>query len=261
MLNPADILEASYQPLLTAILDWAKRESSVRGVFLSGSLADGTADSFSDLDLVVVGSRDLDAVQEVIQSVEAVIISHRLPPGDAAFILSVVTDQWHRIDVACASEPPPGTVAVYNPDDLEAPTAPPVPTSTPTVDQVRSIVVEFFRILGLSVVVLGRGDVHAGREGADLLRKHLIDILLLEARAVRPGPKKLRPVLSAEHQAVLRGLPALREDTDEIRHFSAAVDRVFVDHAGRLLASIGGEWPSAVEAATRRYLERGSTDA
>ena len=227
---------------------------------MSGSLANGDADEFSDLDLVVLADEPLiDAARRVIETVEDIIIAYELPPGGTPFILSVVTSAWHRVDIAFASDPPPGTLPVY-PADLEVAPAVEIGPPEPNAESVSRIVAEFFRILGLSVVVLGRGDVHAAREGADLLRRHLIDILLLDGRKSRPGPKKLRNVLSDEQQFVLRSLPSLRDDERAVREFSAAVDDVFTPRARTLLESLDGEWPAEVESATRRYLERGRTD-
>ncbi len=227
---------------------------------MSGSLAHGDADEFSDLDIIVLADQPLvEDARQAIASVEDTIIAYELPPGGKPFILSVVTSAWHRVDIAFATEPPPGTVAIY-PADLDVAPALEIAPLEPTADSVSRIATEFFRILGLSVVVLGRGDVHAAREGADLLRQHLIDIFLLEGRTTRPGPKKLKNVLSNEQQSVLRSLPALRDDEEAVREFSAAVDALFTPRARALLESLDGVWPSDVESATRRYLTRGRTD-
>lgn len=229
-------------------------------MLLSGSLAHGDADQFSDLDLVLLADEpQIEAARQAIEAVEPIVIAYELPPGGAPFILSVVTSDWHRIDIAFATDPPPGAIPV-DPPDLEAVPAIEVAQREPTAESVGRIVAEFFRILGLSVVVLGRGDVHAAREGAELLRKHLIDILLLEGRTARPGPKKLKNVLTNDQQGLLRGLPGLRDEHSAIQEFSEAVDDVFTPRAKALLASLGGTWPADVEDATRRYLERGTTD-
>lgn len=257
MADPIDALDPGYRPLYDALRDWAERTPAIRGLFLTGSLAAGTADRHSDLDMLVVSAPPLlDDAERAIATVEAPLIVHRLPPGDGAFILSVVTEHWHRIDVAFAGAPTPGAIPVYNPDAL---TVPPAEESSwaPTAEYVLGIVTEFLRIYGLSVVVLGRGDVHATHDGAHLMRGHLIDLLLAEIPAVRPGPKKLLPALTDEHQSILRSLPPLRDDRESLLAFNRAIDRVFVPRARALLEGLGGTWPARLEDATRAYLARG----
>ena len=261
MSEAINTLEASYRPLLDAIVDWATVTPNVHGVFLSGSLTNGSADQYSDLDVVLVGAElDLGSVHGVIATVEPIIIANELPPGPKPFILSVVTEAWHRLDVVIATAPPPGVVPVYNPSDLAIPLSSPAPAPNPSAVQLLQIINEFFRLLGLSVVVLGRRDVHAAREGAELLRQRLIELLLLEVPAHRPGPKKLLPALSDKQRAILRALPPLKDEERSIRTFSAAIDPVFVERAKALLSDLGGAWPDDVERATRRYLEAGTTN-
>ena len=256
MNDAIDVLDRGYRPLYTALLAWAEAQPDVRALFLSGSLAEGTADGFSDLDLLAISQAPrLDEVEQVIAGVERPIIAYRLPPGEHPSVLSVVTDAWHRVDVAFSSAPVPGAIPVYDPEQLDAGPATPVAPPEPTAAQVRAIVAEFFRIYGLSVVVLGRGDVHAAHEGANLMRGHLVSVLLLETPIARPGPKKLLPVLTDEQQSILRALPPLQDDETVLRTFNQAIDAVFVERARTLLVSLGGNWPSDVEDATRAYLD------
>ena len=256
MTEAIDVLEPGYRPLFVALLQWAESDPAIRGLFLTGSIAEGTADRFSDLDLLAIApTPGLAAAEQAISSVEAPLIVHRLPPGDDAFILSVVTNAWHRVDIAFAPAPGAGAIPVYNPDGLIAP-PPATAHFAPTPDDVLAIVTEFFRLYGLSVVVLGRGDVHAAHDGANLMRTLLINLLLAEIPAARPGPKKLRPALSDEQQRVLRSLPALQDNTQALLNFNRAIDATFVPRARTLLTSLGGTWPTEVENATREYLDR-----
>ena len=52
-----DVLRPGYAQLLQRIVDWAKAHDSIDAMFVSGSVGEGTADAFSDLDLVVVVDR------------------------------------------------------------------------------------------------------------------------------------------------------------------------------------------------------------
>ncbi|MDH3643466.1 MAG: nucleotidyltransferase domain-containing protein [Gammaproteobacteria bacterium] len=250
------VLDPGYQTLYAAVLAWAEVCPEVRALFVSGSLAEGTADRFSDLDLLAIADTPrVDEVEKVIAGVEQPIIAYRLPPGENPFVLSVVTNAWHRVDVAFSSTPVPGAVPVYDPEGLDAGPAQPVVPPRPTAEQVRGIVIEFFRVYGLSVVVLGRGDVHAAHEGANLMREHLVNMLLLETPIARPGLKKLLPALTEEQQSILRSLPPLQDNEQVLRAFNEAIDSVFVERARTLLKSLGGSWPRNVEGATRAYLK------
>jgi len=83
-----DVLEAGYVRLLQAITDWAKACGSIQAMFVSGSVAEGTADVFSDLDLVMaVDQPDLPALlheaRMVVDNAESLILDYEL--GSASF--------------------------------------------------------------------------------------------------------------------------------------------------------------------------------
>ena len=100
-----DMLEAGYAEFFGSLIDWGETQNFVEAMFVSGSIAKGTADAFSDLDLVIVAPEAevttlLDDVREVIDKVESIVLEYRLHPVKGITILSIVTEKWHRIDLA-----------------------------------------------------------------------------------------------------------------------------------------------------------------
>jgi len=255
-----------YKQIADAVESWAKDDAEIRAMFVGGSIAQGTSDRFSDLDLVLVApasafERLTGEVRDRIEGMWPVIIENRLRPGDLA-ILSVVTDQWHRVDVAFGDMESDilrqRLVTVFDPEELYQ--GPPEEVAPPPVTPAHVITLakDFLRILGLAVVVNGRNDVHAAHDGANLLRTLLIELLLMEPpRRLRPGPKTLLPVLSDEQHGILRSLPPVADDLALLDVFNEATAKAFLPRARVLVESLGGQWPVEVEEATRAYLENG----
>jgi predicted nucleotidyltransferase len=95
-----DLLEPGYARLLRIIAGWAETHGTIQAMFVSGSVAEGTADAFSDLDLVVVVNQSnfialLDEVRAVINDGEPVVLDYRL----GIDVLCLITEDWHRIDL------------------------------------------------------------------------------------------------------------------------------------------------------------------
>ena len=266
------MLEVGYAPLFKAISAWATKQEAVQALFLSGSVAQGCADAFSDLDFVVVTHQDeietlTTEVRAVIDDNEPIIIENRLSPGPVS-ILSVVTDKWHRIDFVFGAFDSgvlhQTLLPVFDPDTLYKDTGTPAQSSTAAADADTVIMMskEFLRIVGLAVVVLGRKDVHAAHDGVNLLRNILIDLFLLEPPLrTRSGAKKLLPVLTDEQQEILKSLPAVSDDMETIIAFTSAIAEVFLPRARHLVESIDGIWPVAAEQATLAYFQRIKTAA
>ena len=269
-MNKFDLPDRSYDDLFDAIKGWVEGQDRAESLFFSGSIANGDADEFSDLDFVII-AEDLDfyptllkEARTVIDHIETVVLENRLHPIASISILSLITEKWHRVDLAFGSSTSgilsQCLVPILDPKKLwvEA-IAEQVPPPA-TGEEVTSLVNEFLRVLGLSVVVTGRADVHVGHDGATLLRNMLIELMLMEPpRRLRPGAKKILPVLNEEQQAVLVGLPTIADDVNLIHNFSEAVAAVFFQRARALVASLGSVWPTEFEAATRLYL-RGTID-
>ncbi len=258
-------LDPGYMPIFEAFETWGQAHGSIQAMYVSGSLAKGDADVFSDLDLVVITPiEDIDVLVEkaldVISEIEPVVLENQLKPIPGICVLSTITDQWHRVDVAFGSAESgilyQQLVPVFDPDGLYKGAPPETEPSPASADEVVSLVTEFLRVLGLSVVVNGRGDAHVAHDGANLLRNMLIELFLMEPpRSLRPGAKKLLPVLSEEQQAILRDLPPLADNFELLNAFNQTIAAVFIARARVLVSSVEAEWPEELEAATRTYLK------
>ncbi len=263
-----ETLAAGYARLFDVIEAWARSNEAVEAFFISGSVANNAADKFSDLDILVISEQSsiqilMAQIRSVLNEADAVIIENQIPAANP-IILSVVTNEWHRIDVAFGDRESAllqqTLIPVYDPESLYA-GAPAKSVPVPhTPDRLITISKEFLRVLGLSVVVLGRRDVHAAREGANLLRNMLIELFLMEPPArTRSSAKKLLPVLTKEQQSILTSLPPISDDHVLVVDFSSAIANVFLPRARELTEAAGGIWPIDVEDATRAYLAKSGT--
>jgi hypothetical protein len=197
----------------------------------SGSLLHGTADAYSDLDLVaeVDDPGSFDAV-EALRAATPTVLLRRMPFGAVA-----ITPEWLRVDLVVAG---PG-------GDGGPPEAPPT--------DVDGLGEEFLRVLGLLPIVVGRGEWIVASDGAWLLRSFLVRLLLAEngERAVT-GAKRLNEKLTAGQRALVESLPPIAATRDAVIAAHLAIADAFLPRARPLAVN----WPAELEAATRAYLVR-----
>lgn len=234
----------------------------VRAVLLTGSVAIGTADTYSDLDVsVVVGDADtVDVlVSELPDKIPDLVHSSVLVRGPVR-VFTAITSGWLRVDVLVESAAvatrrvqPPHLLVIDN-DRITGQLR--VAGRDPqSADSVR-LVEEFLRVVGLLDVVVGRQEYFVGAQGVMLLRDYLVDLFYLENdRARGGGHKRLRRDLTPEQAAVLAAQPALVADAASVveGHFAAAGS--FLPRARALLSERGLDWPELFEASTERHLE------
>lgn len=260
---PVSMLDPAYTPILEAFTDWSRNHPKILASFVSGSPAQKTADSFSDLDLtIIVAEEDMDELEDqmrgLVSETDPLVLENNFDFGELR-ILSLITEGWLRIDLSLGTEDSgildQPLLRVFDPMNMQIET-PEVPTlPAPPPELVENHVNEFFRILGLSVVVNGRGDVHIGHEGVNLLRNMLIEIMLMTPPATaRPSGKKLLPVLTDEQQQLLRNLPPVADDEAAIVAANAGIARTYIPLARAIAETVGATWPDAMQAATARYL-------
>ena len=150
-----------------------------------------------------------------------------------------------------------GALLLFN---MGAPIEPEARSRTPhrpSAQRIRALVDEFLRVLGLASVGLGREEYILLEDGAGLLRKMTID-LMLEKSGVGPadrgGALRLNSYLTPDQRAALEAMPPLSADRDSAIAVHQALARIFLPLAKNLASEIGAEWPSAFEDATRRSL-------
>ena len=239
-------------------------DERVRGVWLSGSLARGTADAASDLDLLVaVRDEDLEPFAAEwrvwLEAITPTVLAEALPFLPGSFWS--VTPAFERFDVVV--EPAsvmPSTffrtrLPVLDRDDLTARIPPAEDGDGPSAAKVAALVDEWFHFTGMPEVVLCRDDWLLAVEHLHLLRG-LLYRLYVEANAPLPpsGLKQWSSKLTPEQQAVLMGLPTAAYDRDELVAAHLAVAGAFLGEARPLAERLGVEWPGPLEAAATAHL-------
>jgi predicted nucleotidyltransferase len=229
-------------------------DERIVAAWLGGSLAAGTADGYSDVDLrVAVLDEAFDAVvadwPALPDRIAPTVLRRKIGPPDSP-IVTAITPEWLRFDVAIARASAPeraGDRLLF--DRRAAPPEPgaPVPRPDPAA-RLPGLVEEFLRVLGLLRVVAGRDEPVLAAHGAGMLRWSLVELFLLENRAQRGGMLHLTRYLTAEQRALLEELPPTP------LAMNAALARAFLPRARRLMAAHGQPYPEDLERATRAYL-------
>lgn len=253
------------EPILASLAAPLAADPDVAALFLAGSHGNGTADAFSDIDLLAIAPaaahrRVADAWRTGVERfVEVVFVGERHGRG---VLLNVITADWMRIDLVVLAAADAtgrckaGLRPVFDrigfhdglPDDL--------PPAQPDPQRVGRTVNEFIRVLGLLPVGLGRGELVMCVKGADLLRDLLIDLMLEECPLPdRGGALHLGRLLRPQDMAVLEGLPYPQPRRQAVIDAHRALAAAFLPRARRLSAELGVAWPDRFEAATRRRLQ------
>ncbi len=252
---------------LRRITDVLERDERVRAAWLAGSLGRGAGDELSDLDLVVVVAEpELAAFADswvAAVSEQVPVVLHQRLNADPVIVLNQVSEEWIRFDLSVVSpegavtRDPATMVKLFDRDCVERTLtgqSHPLPPSGP---RVASLTQEFMRVLGLLPVVLGRKELEVGASGSGLIRTMLVQLMLEDAFVPdRRGAMTLREVLREEHLQILRGLPPIDATMESIVAVHVAVARAFLPLARRLIEQTAQDWPTSLEEALRRHLDR-----
>jgi predicted nucleotidyltransferase len=257
-------LTAEQQDLLDAIHRVLAGDAEIEAAWLGGSLGRGAGDAFSDVDVVALVGRGpaaevgLRYVRDVASIAEPVLVN----PLYSGRVLNVVTREWRRFDISFVEPGELGRfdaahlVPLFNKGDRTPPrkVAEPYQAKPATV---LDLVNEFLRVLGLSVVAMGREEYVLGLRGVDILRQLTVD-LMLEENGVGPiergGALRRNPMLTLDQRHALQSLPPVAANRESILAINVELAAIFLPRARRLAERIGMAWPSAFEAATRRHL-------
>lgn len=233
--------------------------------FLGGSHGRDEADAYSDVDIYVVVA-DADDIPDLLprleQSVDQVspILFKKVLPN--ARTINCITTDWLRFDLTVVSGIELAFVAGGAAKPLfdrlglaEALSVTPVTAPAPTADAILDVVNEFIRVLGLSMVVKGRGDLVVAQTGTNLLRDMLIRVMAMEnAPQPRRGVLALRRDLTPDQVAVLLELPPLDATWPSIFARTKAIAAQFFPRARTLAEELDAPWPETFEQVTRKLL-------
>ncbi|WP_055045314.1 nucleotidyltransferase domain-containing protein [Devosia sp. A16] len=255
--------------LIARVVDSFGGDPRITALFLSGSFGRGTADAHSDVDLLAIADpADHEGLagdwRPALEAITPIVHYVRLPH---ALVLNAVTDDWLRIDLHIAIRDHLANAAqdslkpLVDRHDLYATLRPETPEPARNPGRLGWMVGEFIRILGLTPVAIGRGEVELMTVGNGFLRRLLTDLLIMEVNPRIPGGMlHLSRVLDPGRMAVLASVPLPQLDSNSAIASNLALARTFMPRAKALCTTLGVEWPTAFEAATRRNLQRALPD-
>jgi nucleotidyltransferase-like protein len=259
-----DVLPAPYGPLFDRLLAAVEADQRIRALWLSGSLARGTADAGSDLDvLLAVRDADLDAFtagwRDWLATVTPTLIARELPgmPG----CVYATTDTCARLDVvteavsALPATPHRYRLVVLDRDGLDATVPAPQPGPGPNPDRLADLIEEFLRQQAIfPAAVVARGDWLLGVAGVSNAHQLLYQLFVESNQPLPPmGVKQYSSRLTPGQRAVLAALPAPQADRDAVVAAMRAAVTAFRT-AGRAAATAAGAtWPDHLDEAIQRY--------
>ncbi|WP_020522540.1 nucleotidyltransferase domain-containing protein [Catelliglobosispora koreensis] len=242
------------EEFIQRVREEASKDDRVRAAWLAGSYGNGTADEYSDIDLHLLLEDDSFDWVAFAAKVTPSVLAKPIPGLNGGL---VITPEWVHLDIVCHTSVPElrGCLPLFDhtgllPQELTPAQSPWGEPYFP--DEVISF---YYYMLGLSVVVLGRGELNLAVYGAVARLDGLIQLMLAE-NGVRKtdGRKRQNAYLTPDQIAFLESYPPLLHETASILAF----DRRTADEVsrrGRLLAERTGQrWPHELEAATITYL-------
>lgn len=251
--------------LIDTIRSVLSADPDVEAAWVAGSLGAGGGDAFSDVDILImapagcaseVAKRYAGDLSAIASTVLVNLLFGR--------VVSAVADDWRRFDLSFVE---PGELVRYDRNRLTSlfnrtEHEPPAGNTRPhrvDPEALGKAIAEFWRVLGLSVVGVGREEYIVCLSGQELMRRIIVDVMLDEngvGVAERGGALKRNPLLSAGQRAELDALAPVHADRAGILAGNAALTAIFLPRARRLAASVGATWPDALEAATRAHILR-----
>jgi hypothetical protein len=256
-MNQQDIVAA----VNTAFAD----NEAVRGLFLSGSFGRGTADEWSDVDLLAIVAKDdqrgvADQFRTALNDLAPVVYWNELDRG--GFLINAVTEDWLRSDLnmvepaAFGQKARNAIIPLIDRDGIFDSLPDALPPRSPSPQALRYQINEFIRVLGLTPVAMGREEYLTAVMGHGLLRGLLTDLFMLDVTLPDPGGiLHLSKLLPAWQIQLMRDLPFPDATRDAVISANLAVAREFMPRARAMAERLNVDWPEAFEAATRRMLE------
>lgn len=250
-----------YQELLAELRHELRRNRRAGALFVTGSAAVGEADRYSDLDLLLVAraGEAEELASELVELIESVASPVMARWTIAGRLLSTVMADWRRVDLAVidaegmSSWAAGPALRVF--DEIGVGEVP-ERRYVRSPERLRERIELFLRSLGLLVRDLHRGDLRLLCFAVEFLVDELVTLMFDELETPR-GPKKgTYRQLPAESREALRKLPVAHPERQSVIDAHIAVAGAFLPRARELSRRWGAGWPSEMEAATRRHLER-----
>lgn len=250
--------------LIVTVTEKMANKPAIRGLFLAGTFGRGTADEWSDVDLiaVVLAGQEravADDWRTTLPQVTPIVFWNELQRG--VIVLNAISEEWLRCDLTIVTSKDFGRRAknlvkpLIDHGGIHDALPDTLPPKEPDAGTVRYLIHEFIRMLGLMPVGAGRREYVTMVLGVGMMRGHLEALLMQEVTHPDPGgilhQSKLLP---PEQMALLASLPYPGPDRDALIEANFAIAREFMPRARAMAKRLDIEWPEAFEAATRRRL-------
>lgn len=258
-------LPESYLRLFDRAEEHLRADHRVRAMWLGGSLARGTADAASDLDLVLaVADEDFDEFtsgwRDWLAEITPSVLAAEVPFVKG--IIYSITPGFERLDFVVEPVSALPTTAhqfravVFDRDGLDGQVPRLSSGVGPSPSTVEALITEYFRVNAVETILV-RDDWLLAREHLHLVTS-LIYRLLVEANAPLPpmGVKQWSTKLTPEQSALLLSLPSDCSNLDELREAHSQLAAAFVSNASRLAEQLNIPWPDDLEAAAAAHLRR-----
>lgn len=258
-------LPSPYRRHYDRILEVAEPDDRIRGLWLSGSLARGSADAGSDLDLLfAIKDEDfddfIDGWRDWLAQIAPLLIAKQIPRSKLIF--TATTEDMCRIDgvvepVDRVSESPHRTrIPVIDRDGLTSLIADPEPLPGPDLGKITGLIEEFWRIEAISPAMINdRQDLLCALAGVHAAGQLLYDVFVESNQPMPPmGVKQFTSRLRPEQAKVLLELPAAGPERKLLIAAHLAVCDA-MDTAGRRSAErVGASYPETTATAVVEHL-------
>lgn len=260
MTKPAETVPARLRPTLAALVSACHADERVRSAWLEGSIAQGVADEWSDIDLhlLVEASEEFDA-HGWLSAIVPLVLADSIPGVPGALIC--LTPDWIHIDLvlhSTAENLPDSQREVLLDRDGRVASAtanPPRPGQPYFPDQQVRI---FLYFMGAAVAAHHRGDLIALLHVTAMMRDRLLVQLMLAENGVdaEAGAKRTTRLLNAEQMDCLRSLPATEVSDASLLQAQKAIVADYLRRAYQLARSCHADWPGQLELAANRLWAR-----
>jgi Polymerase beta, Nucleotidyltransferase len=269
--SPLAALVPSYRLLFDRLLSVCENDDRIRALWLSGSLAKGTADGGSDLDIVVaIRDTDFDEFvdhwREWLATITPTLLARELPFAPGCFYTT--TTGCERLDVI--SEPVSKLSStrhryrrvIFDRDGLDATVPAPDPLPGPDIARLRWIVEEFFRIEAITPFMLDqRRDFLVVVEGVQSLQRMLYQVFV-ECNQPQPpmGIKQWSARLTSAQREILTALPVAKPERESLVVALKAVVSAMRTAGRAAVTACGASWPTDLDDGVQRFFERSFQD-
>jgi Nucleotidyltransferase domain len=264
---PLAVLPASYRPIFNRLLEVCEGDQRVRALWLSGSLAKGTADGGSDLDcLLAIRDEDFGEFaagwREWLAGITPTLLARELPFAPGSFYST--TTGCERLDVVCEPVSKLATSrhryrrVVFDRDGLDATVPVPEPAAGPDLDKLRRLVEEFFRVEAIAPFMLNeRHGYLVVVSGVQGLHRLLYDVFV-ECNQPQPpmGIKQWSARLTPEQRQILTALPVAAPERGSLVAALRAVGSAMRTSGRAAVSAYGGDWPAGLDEGVQRFTDR-----